>query len=759
MLESISDPGIGGLPAARPEQMTTAGDSAADIIGTNRELLLANELLQAKIEEHKQIEELLRLQRDLAVALSHSRSIIEALGEIFNVVLQIVSIDCGAVYLVNEGGDVEMVLHKGLSDRFVSGCRYCDRNSARAGIVKAGEWVYRDRSYIESSPFEDLRKEGLSAVADFPVKHNGEPIAALILASRTFDEIPKNASLALEALAASTTEIIARIKAEESLLESEKRYRELAELLPQTVFEIDLKGNIIFANSFGLEAFGYVSAELKRGLHVADVTAPQERERVMANFQHSCPPSAEPRISAEEYLMQRKDGSTFPTMVYDARIIRDGNLVGWRGIITDISERKKSEKALKEAKEAAEEAARTKSEFLANMSHEIRTPMNAVIGMTGLLLDSSLDEEQRECVETIRSSGDALLATINDILDFSKIEAGRMRLDPQSFQPSKLIEECLGMIAANAAQKGLNLRCRIDEGIPTAIRCDKTKLRQILINLLSNSVKFTKEGDVEVSVSLLSAKPGQAGGNCGDDESRTCSLHFAVRDTGIGIPRERMGRLFQSFSQVDMSITRKYGGTGLGLAISKRLVQLMGGSIWVESIPGNGSIFHFMVPAEAISADQANSNAAKEASRSPDMDRCSANSGAPTEDHVDLHILLAEDNPVNKKVVSQMLKKLGHRADVASDGTEVLLALEKQRYDLVLMDIQMPEMDGLEAACRIRKRWPAAEQPRIIALTAYALEGDRERCLESGMDGYISKPVRLEDLREALLQSAENRQK
>ncbi len=278
------------LMTAKPGQKTAA-ESAAEIIRMNRELLLANEMLQAKIEEHKQIEELLRLQRDLAVALSHSGSIIEALGKIFDAVLQVESIDCGAVYLVNDGGDVEMVLHRGLSDRFVSGCRYCDRNSARAGIVKAGEWVYRDRSYIESSPFEDLRKEGLSAVADFPVKHNDQPIAALILASRTFDEIPKNARMALEALAASTTEIIARIKAEESLLESERRYRELAELLPQTVFEIDLKGNIIFANSFGLEAFGYTSAELKRGLHVLDVTSPQERERVMANFQHPCPPT------------------------------------------------------------------------------------------------------------------------------------------------------------------------------------------------------------------------------------------------------------------------------------------------------------------------------------------------------------------------------------------------------------------------------------------------------------------------------------
>jgi CheY-like chemotaxis protein len=247
-----------------------------------------------------------------------------------------------------------------------------------------------------------------------------------------------------------------------------------------------------------------------------------------------------------------------------------------------------------------------------------------------------------------------------------------------------------------------------------------------------------------------------------DLAGKICRIHFAVRDTGIGIPQERMGKLFQSFSQVDMSITRKYGGTGLGLAISKRLVNLMGGSIWVDSTPGKGSVFHFTVPVETISPVEMTDMVKSEASKySPvkGRDICCIDSASFDEDHADLHILLAEDNPVNKKVVSQMLKKLGYQADVASDGREVLSALEKQHYDLVLMDIQMPEMDGLEAASRIRTRWPASEQPHIIALTAYALEGDRERCLESGMDGYISKPVRLEDLREALMQSTEKGRK
>lgn len=714
----------------------------AEIIRANQKLRKANEILQAKIEEHKRVEELLQLQRDLAITLSSSDSIKEALDQIFGAALKVEGIDGGAVYLVNDSGGVDMVLHRGISDKFVEGCSHCDPDSPRARIVKAGEWIYRNCLYIATSQFSDLRKEGLRSIADFPIKYNGQVIAAIILASRTYDEIPLNARTALEALAASTEGIIARIKAEEALKESERRYRELADLLPQTVYELDAQGNVIFVNSFGLETFGYTQADLVKGVHFLDAVIPEDQKRIEEDFRQSFKQSSEPEQHGYEYEMQRKDGITFPAAVYPAQIIRDGKVMGQRGIIIDISERKQSEKAMKLAMEAAKEAATAKAEFLANMSHEIRTPMNAVIGMTGLLLDSNLDAEQRECVETIRNSGDALLSLINDILDFSKIESGKMGLENQIFDLKNFVEVSMDLVAANAAEKGLNLAYRIDEGVPDAIASDPTRLRQILINLLSNAVKFTEKGEVEVSItSSRTFKDAGHGHRLGHRLGPRHQLHFAIKDTGIGIPPDRINKLFQSFSQVDMSTTRKYGGTGLGLAISRRLVEIMGGQIWVESEVGKGSTFHFTMPVDASSVNLLDT---KEVPAKPQ-------SNTLCNTHINMRILLAEDNAVNKKVVSRMLGKLGYRADMAADGVEVLRALKRQNYDLVLMDIQMPEMDGLEAASQIRKLWPAAEQPRIIALTAYALEGDREKCLEAGMDGYISKPIKMEDLRAALL--------
>ena len=768
MLDNVNDLGKESPGNLKDEGETEAKREAeakediAELIRANRELERSNEMLQARISEHRRIEELLLLQRDLAVALISADSIKEALGQIFDAALRIEGIDGGAVYLVDEAGGVNMVLHKGLSERFAKGCSNCGPNSARAQIVKAGKWIYRDRSYIASSPFEDLRVEGFRSVADFPVKHNDRAIAAIILVSRTFDDFPQNARMALEALAASTAGIIARIKAEEAMKESERRYRELAELLPQTVFEVDALGNIIFANSFGLATFGYTPDDLKNGLHVIDVVAFRERERMVQNFNQlpsSRPLQTQYLQSSDEYLMLRKDGSTFPAMVYTSWIERNDKMVGWRGIVTDITEPKQYEEDLKQAKEAAEEAARAKAEFLANMSHEIRTPMNAVIGMTGLLLDSSLDFEQRECVEIIKCSGDALLATINDILDFSKIEAGRMGLEKKTIHLQSLLNDCLDLLAANAKEKGLKLHYQIEGSVPDSINSDPTRLQQILINLLSNAVKFTEEGEVMVSVSSQADKEGMAK-KSKENQEEECQvghgihLHFAVQDTGIGIPPERINRLFQSFSQVDMSTTRKYGGTGLGLAICQKLVGIMGGRIWVESELGKGSTFHFSVPVD-IDYSLASSLGGKDAS-SPCLRQslCQAQGRTEGDFHKEindeLRILIAEDNEVNKRVIKKMLRKLGFRADIADDGQEVLEALEKQHYDLILMDIQMPKMDGLEAAGMIRKRWPLAEQPCIIALTACALEGDRERCLDAGMDGYISKPVKMEDLREAL---------
>jgi PAS domain S-box-containing protein len=735
----------------------------------------------------------------------------------------------------------------------------------RAGVTGAPVQVadiQRDAELVAPQVRRQLVEQGMRSLLAVPLVREDRLLGGLVIIRRERGAFSPEVVAMLQTFATQSVLAIhnARLFQE---VQRQKQYADtLLETSPVAIVTMDLNGIVIGWNPGAERLFGYPPVEaLGRGMEEL-IATPELREEVRANIRNTL---------AGEWIRSiaqrtRKDGTIVDVEISSLPVIVDGAKVGMIGIYHDITE-------LLRARREAEAANEAKGAFLATMSHEIRTPMNAVIGMSGLLLNTALTEEQRDYAEVIRGSGDTLLTVINDILDFSKIEAGKLELEAQPFDLRECVEGALDLVATRAAEKGIDLAYLVGDGVPAAIVGDVTRLRQVLLNLLSNAVKFTERGEVVLSVSARRIGRG----------SRRHELAFAVRDTGIGIPADRLGSLFQSFSQVDASTTRRYGGTGLGLAISQRLTELMGGKIGVTSTVGTGSEFQFTIPAVAIevpvpvrrdlsgvqpslrdkrvlvvddnatnrrivTAHLDNWGMPSRASESPvevlgwiragerfdvaildmhmpEMDgialarairQLPAGATLPlvlftslgrrearAEDegfaaylhkpikpsqlfdalvsvvadqpvHVaaramsrseldpemarrhPLRILLAEDNVVNQKVALRLLAQMGYRADVAANGLEAIEAVERQTYDVVLMDVQMPELDGFEASREINRRWPAA-RPRIVAMTANAMQGDRELCVAAGMDDYVAKPIRVEELVAALERSPAHR--
>ena len=415
-------------------------------------------------------------------------------------------------------------------------------------------------------------------------------------------------------------------------------------------------------------------------------------------------------------------------------VVRDrvGQPKYYVSMIDDITWRKRAERDLIDAKEAAISASRMKSAFLANMSHEIRTPMNGIIGMTDLVLSTPLTDEQREHLETVKTSADALLSLINGILDLSKVEAGKLDLEDIAFDLRSEVSRAIHELRLTATNKGITLVSTLNETLPAAVRGDPTRLRQVLINLIANAIKYTERGGVTVT----------ADAQITDDMA---SMHFAVADTGQGIPQSRQRQIFQPFEQADTSTSRLYGGTGLGLAISSRLVHMMGGDIWVDSEVGVGSTFHFTIRCPVATLAPVG-EATLDAIETPRPLR-PATPSTPSADLRGLPVLVAEDNPVNQRLITVLLERRGCHVTLVDNGHDAIAAVERQRFDLVFMDVQMPGMDGLTAAAAIRRRevQTGARVP-IVALTAFAMQGDRERCLAAGMDDYMTKPIAASEL-------------
>ncbi len=848
--------------------------------------------LQACLKHNQELEEAnetLRLINELSLCFLQQGDLQECLKDILITAKRLVSADIASIAVYKNpdilkawaydlgSADCEVQSLTGSEDKLP-----CLAIKYSSGVVIDNEMV------VTVSPLECIAlKNALSLGIE--VK---DGYAHLILGNKDGDFNGEDAEK-LETLGKRTSMIIDRAKLDEALKQSEdalRRQAALIDLCPNSILVRQLDGTITFWSQGAQSLYGWTRQEaIGQQVHTLLITQfPQPLEQIIEQVQQTG------RWSGELIHCTKDGNQVFVHSQWQAKFDDQGDLSEILESNVDITERKLTEeelcrardeleqrvqertaelsqakedfeitneelqvineelrmelmqhelleKELIRAKDIAEDAANIKAQFMANMSHEIRTPMNTIIGMTSLLLEENLSAEQQDFVEMIRSGGESLMALINDIMDLSRIEHEKTELELQDFDLRQRVEEALDLIAQKASEKDLDLAYTFEKGVPEAIIGDPARLRQVLVNLLGNAVKFTDRGEIVLTVS-----PEECG-----------KIRFSVRDTGIGIPKDKIGLLFQPFSQVDASITRSQGGAGLGLAISKKQVELMGGEIWAESQTGVGSTFHFTIKAEAAPAKTksfleeqpqlADKSVLiiedKRATRRilgrqilswdmvpviasstekvlkwlnnenifdaiildanmPGIDdlvekiherdlpmvaivsigqrvsdkfvtsltkpikpsqlyialstifvqKVGESQRAPADEKADygpLHILLADDNISNQKVTLQMLKKLGYRADAVSNGLEAIEALKRQHYDVVLMDIKMPILNGIEATREIRRLWPD-DGPKIIALTAYALDSDRDKCLAAGMDGYLRKPIQLNELDDAL---------
>jgi PAS domain S-box-containing protein len=527
-----------------------------------------------------------------------------------------------------------------------------------------------------------------------------------------------------------SADITERNRAEEALRASEEQFRQIAENIREVFFIVaPVPARVVYISPAYDEIWGRSGHELyDRPLAWIEGVHADDRKRAGAFFTRCI----EGIQSEEEYRVVRPDGSlrwiharSFPILDSKDKFVRAV------GIAEDITERQRVLDELRSATTAAEEANRVKGEFLANMSHELRTPLNGILGMTELVLDSELTLEQRKFLTMAKFSADSLLTVIDDILDFSKIEAGKLDFESIEFDFRGAFEVIMKISAIRAHEKDLKLIWDVRPEVPGVLVGDPSRLRQIIINLVGNAIKFTERGEVRVEVQVESADP------------ENTLLHFSVADSGIGIPLEKQAAIFDAFTQADGSTARRYGGSGLGLTISRRLVEIFGGRLWLDSMSGGGSTFHFTARFGVVIRPPFVGHASPElAASSLPVARHSAHHRK-----MRLRILLAEDNRVNQIIVVRLMEKRGHSVEVAADGREALEKLRGDKFELVLMDVQMPRMGGFEAAAAIREmeKTQGGHLP-IIAMTAHAMKGDRERCLAAGMDGYISKPFRIDEL-------------